>query len=82
LKCKTEEMVQLANQNYPYLDFSLNSYLPYYNLRLTSEAVSTENILDDCEDNKKENNGSEVAIGEETKVEKNVERESSLIEMN
>ena len=80
LKCKTEEMVQLANQNYPYLDFSLNDYLPYCNLRLTSEAISTENILDDCEGNKKESNGSEV--GEETKVENNVETESSPIEMD
>jgi len=80
LKCKTEEMVQLANQNYPYLDFSLNDYLPYCNLRLTSEAVITKNILDDSEGNKKESNGSEV--GEETKVENNVETESSPIEMD
>ena len=67
LKHKTEEMIQQANQNYPYLDFNLNDYLPYCNLRLTSEAISTENILDDYErdddDNEKENSGSE--FGEE-----------------
>ena len=74
LKRKTEEMIQQANQNYPYLDFNLNDYLPYCNLRLTSEAISTENILDDYErddddDNEKENSGSE--FGEEkTKEEK------------
>ena len=47
LKGKTEEMIQNANQDYPYLDFKLNDYLPYCNLRLTNEAGSTENILDD-----------------------------------
>ena len=73
LKHKTEEMIQQANQNYPYLDFNLNDYLPYCNLRLTSEPVSTENILDDYErgddDNEKESSGSK--FGEEkTKEEK------------
>ena len=42
LKRKTEEIIQQANQAYPYLDFNLNDYLPYCNLLLTSEAVSTE----------------------------------------
>ena len=66
LKRKTEEVIQHAIQDYPYLDFNLNDYLPYCNLRLTSEAVSTENILDDYEReeyNEKESSGSEV--GEE-----------------
>ena len=73
LKRKTEEIIQQANQAYPYLDFNLQDYLPYCNLRLTSEAVSTENILDDYkrgEDNEKESSGSE--IGEETKKIENV----------
>lgn len=79
LKRKTEEIIQQANQDYPYLDFNLNDYLPYCNLRLTSEAVSTENILEDYkrdEDNEKESSGSEV--GEEiTKDKKEAEKESS-----
>ena len=89
LKRKTEEVIQHAIQDYPYLDFNLNDYLPYCNLRLTSEAVSTENILDDYkreednilddykreEDNEKESSGSDV--GEETKEDKNVEKENS-----
>ena len=73
LKRKTEEIIQQANQAYPYLDFNLQDYLPYCNLRLTSEAVSTENILDDYkrgEDNEKESSGSE--FGEETKKRENV----------
>lgn len=73
LKRKTEEIIQQANQAYPYLDFNLQDYLPYCNLRLTSEAVSTENILDDYkrgEDNEKESSGSET--GEETKKIENV----------
>ena len=48
LKGKTEEMIQNANQDYPYLDFKLDEYLPYCNLRLTNKAVSgTDNILND-----------------------------------
>ena len=73
LKRKTEEIIQQANQAYPYLDFNLQDYLPYCNLRLTSEAVSTENILDDYKhgkDNEKESSGSE--FGEETKKIENV----------
>lgn len=76
LKRKTEEIIQQANQAYPYLDFNLNDYLPYCNLRLTSEAVSTENILEEYKqsnDNEKESSGSEVETA--TKDEK--ERESS-----
>ena len=46
LKGKTEEMIQNANQDYPYLDFKLNDYLPYCSLRLTGESVNTENTLD------------------------------------
>ena len=79
LKRKTEEIIQQANQAYPYLDFNLNDYLPYCNLLLTSEAVSTENILEDYrrgKDNEKESSGSEVE--EETKNEKEKEKESSL----
>ena len=78
LKRKTEEMIQQANQAYPYLDFNLQDYLPYCNLRLTSEAVSTENILDEYrqgEDNEKESSGSEY--GEEAKKEKERENVSS-----
>jgi len=48
LKGKTEEMIQNANQDYPYLDFKVDEYLPYCNLRLTNEAIcGTESILDD-----------------------------------
>ena len=75
LKHKTEEVVQQANQDHPYLDFNLNDYLPYCTLRLTSEAVSTENILNECkqgEDNEKESSGSEVV-----KEEKEVENEDN-----
>ena len=78
LKRKTEEIIQQANQAYPYLDFNLNDYLPYCNLRLTSEAVSTENILEEYQqrkDNEKESSGSQVE--EETKHEKEREKESS-----
>lgn len=63
LKHKTEEMIQQANQDYPYLDFNLNDYLPYCTLRLTSEAVSTENIIEECkqeEDNENETSVSEI----------------------
>ena len=82
LKHKTEEIIQQANQAYPYLDFNLQDYLPYCNLRLTSEAVSTENILDEykqSEDNEKENSGSE--FGEETKKGKERENMSSPTEV-
>ena len=77
LKRKAEEIIQQANQAYPYLDFNLQDYLPYCNLRLTSEAVSTENILNEYkkgEDNEKENSVSEDE--EETKKEKEVEKEN------
>jgi len=48
LKGKTKEMIQNANQDYPYLDFKLDEYLPYCNLRLTNEAFSgTKSTLDD-----------------------------------
>ena len=88
LKSKTEEMIQQANQDYPYLDFNLNDYLPYCTLRLTNEAVSTENTLNECkqgEDNEKESSGSEVekeeTKDEQTKDEQEVEKESSPTEM-
>ena len=75
LKHKTE-VIQQANQDYPYLDFNLNDYLPYCTLRLTSEAVSTENILNECkqgEGNEKESSGSEVE-----NEEKEAENEDNL----
>ena len=73
LKHKTEEVIQQANQDYPYLDFNLKDYLPYCTLRLTGEAISTE--LNECkqgEDNEKESSGSEVV-----KEEKEVENEDN-----
>ena len=63
LKHKVEEMIRHANQDYPYLDFDLNDYLPYCTLRLTDEAFSSEDIIDENvkqdADDKKENSGSE-----------------------
>ena len=79
LKSETEEIIQQANQDYPYLDFSLSDYLPYCNLRLTSEAVSDENIHVECKHNERANSKSEVA--EELKNEKEVEKESSPTEV-
>jgi len=46
LKGKIEEMIQNANQDYPYLDFKLDEYLPYCNLWLTNEG--TESTLGDA----------------------------------
>ena len=78
LKRKTEEIIQQANQAYPYLDFNLNDYLPYCNLRLTSEAVSTENILEEYQQSKdNEKESSESQVEEETINEKEKEKESS-----
>ena len=79
LKCKAEQMIQQANQDYPYLHFNLNDYLPYCALRLTTEAVSTENILEEYnrgEDNEKESSGSSE-VEEETKNGSEVEKESN-----
>jgi len=80
LKHKAEEMIQHGKQEYPYLDFNLNDYLPYCNLRLASVTTSTENILDELkqlsEDDEKESSESEV--GEETKKEKEVEKETDM----
>ena len=73
LKGKTEEMIQNANQDYPYLDFNLNDYLPYCNLRLTSEAVSTENILNDIQEEPEE----DVSDKEEPTEENDAENKSS-----
>ena len=73
LKGKTEEIIQNANQAYPYLDFNLNDYLPYCNLCLTSEAVSTENILNDI----KEESEEELTDKYESTDEKEVEEESN-----
>jgi len=70
LKGKTEEMIQNANQDYPYLDFNLNDYLPYCNLRLTSEAVSTENILNDTKEEPEEDVTDKVESTEENDAEK------------
>ena len=74
LKGKTEEMIQNANQDYPYLDFNLNDYLPYCNLRLTSEAVSTENILNDIKEEPEEE---DVIDNDESNEENDVEKEST-----
>ena len=82
LKCKTEEMIQQANQDYPYLHFNLNDYLPYCALRLTTEAVSTENILEEYkqgEDDEKESNG--LKVEEDTKNGNEVEKESNPTEV-
>ena len=85
LKHKTEEKIKQANQDYPYLDFNLNDYLPYCTLRLTSEAVSTENILEECKqgvDN--ENESSVLKIEERTKngnETDEVEKENSPTEL-
>ena len=77
LKHKVEEMIRHANQDYPYLDFDLNDYLPYCTLRLTNEAFSSEDIIDEHveqgADDKKEN-------GEE-KEETNKEKENNPIEI-
>ena len=72
LKGKTEEMIQNSNQAYPYLDFNLNDYLPYCNLRLTSEAVSTENILNDIKEESEEELTDKYESTEEKEVEKEI----------
>ena len=82
LKHKAEEMIQQASQDYPYLDFNLNDYLPYCTLRVTSEVDNTENDLDEYEereDNQKESDKLEVGE-EETKNEMQTEEESSPTE--
>ncbi|XP_065897353.1 uncharacterized protein [Dysidea avara] len=74
LKGKTEEMIQNANQDYPYLDFNLNDYLPYCNLRLTSGAASTENILNGIKEEPEEE---DMIDKDESNEENDVEKESS-----
>ena len=80
LKHKVEEMIRHSNQAYPYVDFDLNDYLPYCTLRLTSEAFSSEDILDEHNkqgvDDEKENSGTE-----DEKEETNEEIENNPIEI-
>ena len=84
LKRKTEDMIQQASQDYPYLDFNLNDYLPYCTLRVTDEADNSENILQDeykeSEDNQKELNELNI-VKEEIENEMEAEEESSPTEI-
>jgi len=56
------------------LDFNLNDYLPYCNLRFTSEAVSTENILNDIKEELEED------MIDESTEENDAEKESDPTE--
>ena len=67
LKQKTEEFIQCVNQSYSNTDFNPIDFLPQCNLHLTNKVVSTENIIDDNNQDKENGRSKVNEVTEEEK---------------